>query len=97
MLLRLNPDIIFHESNQNNYATAGVYLKAENSMGQAARFLFGASRDWVPDKNEIDAETGRIVRRGWKESVVDLWEMGLVRNREYYRQITRGWRPHALL
>jgi len=99
MLQRLNPRLTFEWNTNNAYRTVGVYLKEDDPKYleegvRRATFLFGVPRDWVPDDTETD-ERGAIIRRGWREAVVKLWELGAVVDRDYYRQITRGWRRHA--
>lgn len=97
MLQRLNPNVTFHEGPENNYRTAGVYLRERDKFNTGrARFLFGTARDWVPERDEIDPRTGRVLRRGWHGMVVQMYEQGAVKDRKYYRRITRGWRPHPM-
>lgn len=100
MLLRLNPNLTFTWGNENGYGTVGVYLKRQDRTFQEAgidrpTFIMGIPRDYLPEQDQHD-ETGALVRRSWKSAIRRMWDAGVVLNREYYREITHGWRRHPV-
>jgi len=102
MLLRLNPDITFSWNSNNDHRSVGVYLSRQDKAFQEQGidrpiFLFGIPRDWLPDDKDQVAPDGAIIRRSWKTAVRMLYDLGQVRNKGYYRTITKGWRKHALV
>jgi len=60
-----------------NYADQTQRVRLEDAnAGHLEAYMGGASLDWTPEYDEIDLETGAIIRRGWRSIALDLVKKG---------------------